>query len=187
MANEVVLIRHGATEWSENGRHTGRTDIPLIEEGRAAARALAPRVAEYDFSLVLVSPMQRARETAELVGLGAQAVEDEDLREWDYGDYEGVTTKTIREQVPGWTVWSGPCPNGETAEQVGVRADRVIARCDGVDGKVALVAHGHILRVLGARWCTLAATGGAHLALDTSTLSILGYERENKVICRWNG
>ncbi|HEY8217955.1 MAG TPA: histidine phosphatase family protein, partial [Acidimicrobiia bacterium] len=186
MASEVVLIRHGATEWSANGRHTGRTDIPLIDEGRAAARALAPRVAAFDFALVLVSPLQRARETCDLVGLGAGAVIDDDLREWDYGDYEGVTTKEVRETDPGWTVFTGAVPNGETPEQVATRADRVIARADGVDGTVALVAHGHILRVLGARWCSLAPTDGARLCLDTSTLCVLGYERETKCVRSWN-
>jgi len=187
MASEVVLIRHGATEWSQNGRHTGSTDIPLTDDGRAAARALAPRVAKWEFSLVLVSPLQRARETCELVGLGAHASVDDDLREWDYGDYEGRTTKDIRESDPGWTIWSGPVPHGETPDEVAARADRVIARVDAADGVAALVAHGHILRVLGARWCSFAPTGGSRLALDTSTLSVLGYERETKVIRTWNG
>jgi len=185
MATEIVLIRHGATEWSQNGRHTGRTDVPLTEEGRAAARALAPRVAQWQFALVLVSPLQRARETADLVGLGDPVVDD-DLREWDYGDYEGRTTEEIRESAPGWTIFTGSVPHGETAEQVGARADRVIARADAADGTVALVAHGHILRVLTARWCSLPPTDGAHLALDTSTLSVLGHERETKVVRRWN-
>jgi probable phosphoglycerate mutase len=186
MAREVVLIRHGATGWSQTGRHTGRTDIPLTDDGRASARALAPRVAAWDFSLVLVSPLQRARETCDLVGLGAHAIVDDDLCEWDYGDYEGRTTTEIRESVPGWTIFNGPVPDGETAQQVARRADRVIARADGADGAVALVAHGHILRVLSARWCSLPATDAAHLALDTSTLSVLGYEHETKVVCRWN-
>jgi broad specificity phosphatase PhoE len=186
MATEVVLIRHGATEWSENGRHTGRTDIPLTDAGRAAARAFAPRVASWDFALVLVSPLQRARETCELMGLGSVAVVDGDLREWDYGDYEGRTTKDIRESAPGWTIFTGDVPNGETAEQVAARADRVIERADRVDGSVALVAHGHILRVLGARWCSLPPQGGARLRLDTCTLSVLGYERETKCLHTWN-
>lgn len=186
MADEVVLIRHGATEWSQNGRHTGRTDIPLTDEGRAAAQALAAQVAAWHFALVLVSPLQRARETCDLVGLGAQAVVDDDLREWDYGDYEGCTTKEIRESEPGWTIFTGAVPNGETLDEVAARADRVIARVDAVEGAAALVAHGHILRVLGARWCSLPPIHGAHLALDTSTLSVLGYERERKVVRRWN-
>lgn len=186
MASEVVLIRHGATEWSESGRHTGTTDLPLLEEGRRAARALAPRVAKYSFALVLTSPMQRARETADLVGIGAQAEIDDDLCEWDYGGYEGVTTEAIRETVPDWTIWTGPVPGGETSAQVAARADRVIARCDAVDGTVALVAHGHILRVLTARWLGYPPTDGVHFLLDTSTLSVLGYEREAKAIRRWN-
>jgi probable phosphoglycerate mutase len=187
MASEVVLIRHGATEWSESGQHTGTTDLPLVEEGREAARALAPRVAQYTFAAVLTSPMQRARETADLVGIGDHAVIDDDLCEWNYGDYEGVTTKQIRETVPGWTIWTGPVPNGETPEQVAARADRVIARVDGIDGTVALVAHGHILRVLTARWLSYPPTDGVHFLLDTSTLSVLGYERDTKAIHIWNG
>lgn len=186
MASEVVLIRHGATEWSANGRHTGRTDLPLTDEGRAAARALAPRVAQWELAGVLVSPLRRARETCDLVGLGEQAVLDDDLREWDYGDYEGLTTREIRKSAPGWTIFSGVVPGGETAEQVGARADRVIARVDAIDGAVALVAHGHILRVLAARWCSLPPAAGALLALDTSTLGVLGHEHESKVVRRWN-
>lgn len=186
MASHVVLMRHGATEWSASGQHTGRTDIPLTEEGREAARALAPRVATWTFSLVLTSPLRRARETCDLVGLGAQAVVDDDLREWDYGDYEGKTTAEIRQSVPGWTIWTGPVPNGETPEQVAARADRVIARCDATEGDVALFAHGHILRVLTARWLSYPPTEGKRFALDTSTLSVLGYEHEDKVIRTWN-
>jgi len=186
MATEVVLIRHGATEWSKSGQHTGRTDLPLLEEGREAARALAPRVAKYQFAQVSVSPMRRARETADLVGIGANATVDPDLDEWDYGDYEGLTTKQIREHVPDWTIWTGPVPNGETPEQVAARADRVIARCDAVDGYVALVAHGHILRVLTARWLGYPPTDGVHFLLDTSTLCVLGYERGVKAIHIWN-
>ena len=186
MATEVVLIRHGATEWSERGQHTGVTDLPLLEEGREAARALAPKVARYTFAAVLTSPKQRARETAELVGLGDQAEVDDDLCEWDYGDYEGFTIKEIRKTVPGWTIWSGPVPNGETPAQVALRADRVIARVDAVGGSVALVAHGHILRVLTARWLSYPPTDGVHFLLDTSTLSVLGYERETKAIHLWN-
>jgi probable phosphoglycerate mutase len=186
MASELVLIRHGATEWSQSGRHTGRTDLPLTEAGRDAARALTPRVARWDFAAVFVSPLQRARETGDLVGLGQHAVIDDDLREWDYGDYEGLTTDEIRRSSPGWTIFTGKVPNGETADQVAARADRVIARADDVDGVVALVAHGHILRVLAARWCALPATDGARLALDTSTLSVLGHEHEWRVVRHWN-
>jgi broad specificity phosphatase PhoE len=186
MASQVVLIRHGATEWSQSGRHTGRTDVPLNDAGREAAIKLGPRVARWKFALVLVSPLQRARETCDLVGLGALAAIDDDLREWDYGDYEGLTTTQIRASVPGWTIFTGSVPNGETAQQVAARADRVIARVDEVDGPVALVAHGHILRVLGARWCSLPPTDGAHLALDTSTLCVLDHEHEARVLRSWN-
>ena len=186
VATEIVLIRHGATAWSKSGQHTGSTDLPLLEEGREAARALVPRVAQYTFAAVFTSPLQRARETCELVGLGAQSEIDDDLREWDYGDYEGVTTKEICKTVPGWTIWSGRVPNGETAEQVAARADRVIARVDAIDGDVALVAHGHILRVLTARWLSYPPTDGVHFLLDTSTLSVLGYERDTKAIRHWN-
>ena len=183
MASQVVLIRHGATEWSKSGQHTGTTDLPLLEEGRAAARALAPRVAQYSFALVLTSPMQRARETADLVGIGANAEIDDDLCEWNYGEYEGVTTQEIRTTVPGWTIWTGPVPGGETPDQVAARADRVIARCDAVDG---VVAHGHILRVLTARWLSYPPTDGVHFLLDTSTLCVLAYERDTKAIHLWN-
>jgi probable phosphoglycerate mutase len=186
MASQVVIIRHGATEWSESGRHTGVTDLPLLEEGRDAARALAPRLASYTFAAVFTSPKLRARETADLVGIGEQAEVDDDLCEWDYGDYEGLTTEQIRRTVPGWTIWTGPVPGGEKPEQVAARADRVIARVDAIDGTVALVAHGHILRVLTARWLSYPPTDGVHFLLDTSTLCVLGYERGVKAIHIWN-
>ena len=187
MASEVVLIRHGATEWSSTRRHTGRTDIPLTDEGRAQAVAVRDRVAAWHFALVLVSPLQRARETCRLVGLDDAAVLDVDLEEWDYGDYEGLTTMQVREARPGWTVFGdGVMPGGEDIGEVGVRADRVIGRADAVDGPVALVAHGHLLRILGARWIGDAPLEAANLALDTATLCVLGYEHERKVIRRWN-
>jgi len=186
VADEVVLVRHGATEWSENGRHTGRTDVPLTDTGRAEAEAIAPRLADRTFSLVLVSPLRRARETCRLVGLDADAEVVDDLREWDYGDYEGLTTAEIRRTRPEWVVFDDGAPNGETPAQVGERADRVIARVDAVDGAVALVAHGHLLRVLAARWIGLAPSGGARLYLGTGTSSTLGYQRETKVVLSWN-
>jgi probable phosphoglycerate mutase len=187
MASEVVLIRHGATEWSTTGRHTGLTDIPLSDDGRGQAAAMRDRIAAWTFVLVLVSPLQRARETCSLVGLDGVAEVDEDLEEWDYGEYEGLTTAQIRESRPGWTVFGdGVMPGGEDIDEVGVRADRVIARVDGFDGPVALVAHGHILRILGARWVDDDPIEAANLALDTATLSVLGYEHERKVIRRWN-
>ena len=187
MASEVVLIRHGATEWSTSGRHTGRTDIALTDDGRTQALAVRDRVAAWKFALVLVSPLVRARETCRLVGLDDVAEVDDDLEEWDYGEYEGLTTVQVRASRPGWTVFGdGVMPGGEDIREVAVRADRVIARADRVDGPVALVAHGHILRILGARWVDDDPLEAANLALDTATLSVLGYEHERKVIRSWN-
>jgi len=185
----VVLVRHGETEWSRDGRHTGsRSDPPLTEVGRAAARALAPRLAGRQFALVLTSPLQRAGETARLAGLDGVEVEP-DLREWDYGEYEGLTTAQIREHAPGWTIWTGGCPGGETIEQVAARADSVIGRVRaalGPEQAAALVAHGHILRVLASRWVGAPPQAGGWLALDTASLSDLGWEREAAVVSHWN-
>ena len=182
----IVLVRHGPTEWSVSGRHTGTTDLPLTEDGRAAAERLRERLARYDFALVLSSPLARARETAELAGLGDRAQLDEDLREYDYGDYEGLTTDEIRERKPGWSLWSDGTPRGETPEQVGERAERAIARALDADGDVALVAHGHVLRTLGARWIDLPAAYAGHLSLGTAAVCELGTERERRVIRLWN-
>lgn len=182
----LYVVRHGATEWSRSGQHTGRTDLPLLPEGEEQARATGALLANIDFSLVLCSPMQRARRTCELAGLLDRAVTDNDLQEWDYGDYEGVTTPTIRETVPGWTVWSGICPSGETIEQVSNRADRVIERVRNESGNVIVFAHGHILRVLTARWCELDPVEGQRFILDPATLSILGWERETPAVRQWN-
>ena len=182
----LYVVRHGATEWSRSGQHTGRTDLPLLPEGEEQARATGSLLANIDFSLVLCSPLQRAQRTCELAGLLDRAVIDTDLQEWDYGDYEGVTTATIRESVPGWTVWSGTCPNGETIEQVSKRADRVIERVRNESGNVIVFAHGHILRVLTARWCELDPVEGQRFILDPATLSILGWERETPAIRQWN-
>ena len=182
----LYVVRHGATEWSRSGQHTGRTDLPLLPEGEEQARATGALLANIDFSLVLCSPMQRARRTCELAGLLDRAVTDNDLQEWDYGDYEGVTTPKIRETVPGWTVWSGICPNGETIEQVSNRADRVIERVRNESGNVIVFAHGHILRVLTARWCELDPVEGQRFILDPATLSILGWERETPAVRQWN-
>ena len=182
----LYVVRHGATEWSRSGQHTGRTDLPLLPEGEEQARATGSLLANIDFSLVLCSPMQRARRTCELAGLLDRAVTDNDLQEWDYGDYEGVTTSTIRETVPGWTVWSGTCPNGETIEQVSKRADRVIERVRNESGNTIVFAHGHILRILTARWCELDPVEGKRFILDPATLSILGWERETPAIRQWN-
>lgn len=185
---KLWLVRHGETEWSLSGKHTSRTDVRLTEHGRKRAEELKAFLAGKKFSRVLVSPMQRARETCEIAGFGREAIVDENLREWDYGIYEGKTTKEIREQVPGWSVWRDEIVGGETVEQVGERADRVIARAmqEGGDGDVALFAHAHILRILAARWIGLAADGGALLALGTGSVSVLGWERETRVIENWN-
>ena len=189
--DEMVLLRHGATEWSRSGKHTGRTDVPLLPEGEEQARALAPLVKEMTFDLVLVSPAQRARRTAELAGLEAYEV-DADLWEWDYGGYEGITTPEIRETRPGWYLWrDGVTPGdaehpGESAADVGARADRAIARAKAADGRVALVAHGHFLRVLTARWLGLPPTDGRLFKLDTGTYSRLGYEHAEPVVTTWN-
>jgi broad specificity phosphatase PhoE len=180
----LVLIRHGETEWSASGKHTSATDVPLLDVGRRHADRLRDRLAGREFALVLSSPRSRARETANLAGMAVEV--DDDLVEFDYGAYEGLTTPEIREQRPGWSVWSDGAPGGETVEQVGVRADRVISRALAAGGDVALFAHGHLLRVLTARWIGLPATYGGHLALDTGSVSELGFERERRVIWLWN-
>jgi broad specificity phosphatase PhoE len=182
---ELWLVRHGPTEWSEAGRHTSTTDLPLLPSGETAARALAQRLDAVHFDLTLTSPRLRARRTAELAG-HPEAEVDDDLVEWGYGDYEGVTTAEIRQSVPDWTVWTCPSPGGETAAAVGARLDRVVARARAVDGRTLAFAHGHSLRVLAARWLGLEVTDGRLLRLDTATISVLGYERETPVVLRWN-
>jgi probable phosphoglycerate mutase len=183
---QVHLIRHGETEWSLSGQHTGITDLPLTENGRKVARLLAPELAKENFSLVLTSPLQRARMTCELAGLGERAEVDHDLMEWNYGDYEGLTPRQIHDKAPGWMLFDDGCPGGESPEQVGARADRVIAKVRAVDGHVALFAHGHIFRVLAARWLGLTAGAGCHFLLDTTTLNILSYYRNIPAVKRWN-
>jgi broad specificity phosphatase PhoE len=183
---EVWLVRHAETEWSRSGKHTGRTDVPLLDEGRERARAIAPRLAAVDFALVLVSPLERARETARLAGLGDPCQVREDLLEWDYGDYEGITTPDIRKEHPDWYLWRDGVPNGETADEVGARCDRVIDEVLSVDGDVALFAHGHILRALAARWVEEPVSFGGRLYLSTGSLCVLGFEREVRVIRLWN-
>jgi broad specificity phosphatase PhoE len=184
---QIYIVRHGETEWSRSGQHTGRTDIPLTDVGRRQAVKLGQRLRGHPFALVLTSPLSRATETAELAGFG-HALPVDDLMEWDYGDLEGRTTDEIREDLPGWTIWDGPWPGGETADQVGARVDRVLARCldPGVGGDILLFAHGHVLRVLAARWLGLRPRDGAHFALGTATIGILGWERANRVIETWN-
>jgi broad specificity phosphatase PhoE len=181
---QVLLLRHGETEWSASGRHTGRTDVDLTDRGRAQARALGAAVASRSFALVLASPLRRATETCRLAGLAGTV--DPDLREWDYGDYEGRTTPEIREEVPGWTVWRGPVPGGECLDEVAARADRLVERLTSAGGDVAVVSHGHLLRVLAARWLELPAVEGRRFALDTATVSLLGTERETRAVLRWN-
>ena len=184
---DVFAIRHGETAWSLSGQHTGTTDIPLTDNGRRLAERMRPVLAREAFALVLVSPLHRARETCELAGLGPAAVVDPDLVEWNYGEYEGLTPSQIRELAPGWLIFRDGCPGGEAPEQVGARVDRVIARARGAEGDVALFAHGHVLRVLGARWLGLAARAGQHFLLDTGTLSVLGYYRDIPAVRIWNG
>lgn len=180
----VVLVRHGATEWSETGQHTSRTDLPLLPEGRERAKRLAAVLDPAAFARVLCSPLLRARETCELAGFGSDPEIVEDLREWDYGDYEGLTTPQIRERDPNWSLWRDGCPGGEAPEAVAARADRVLARVG--DGATIAFAHGHILRVTAARWIELSAAGGARLVLSPASLGVLGYERDTRVLLRWN-
>ena len=182
----IWLLRHGATEWSRNGRHTGSSDIPLLPDGEKEAQALAPRLSGQSFAQVWVSPLQRARRTCELAGLSARAEVHQDLREWDYGDYEGITTKEIRQTVPNWSVWSHGCPSGEDAAAVTARCQRLIDQLLTIDGDVALFAHGHILRSLAGTWMEQGACGGKHLILGTGTYSVLGFERENRALKHWN-
>jgi len=185
---QLWLLRHGATEWAKNGRHTGSTDLPLLPEGEEEARQLAPVLESQTFAAVFSSPLQRARRTCELSGLGEQAQVMPELLEWNYGDYEGVTTPEIRKTVPGWTVWSHECPNGEDANAVQQRCEIVINRALEVaePGDVALFAHGHLLRALAGTWLGLGAVGGRLLKLGTGSICVLGFERENRAIVRWN-
>ena len=183
---EVFLIRHGETEWSLNGRHTGSSDIPLTEKGRQVARLWQPYAAARSFGLVLSSPLQRARETCELAGLAGQAQIEDDLREWTYGDYEGLTPQQIRAAQPKWQIFRDGCPGGESPDQVGARVDRVIARIRAVTGDVALFAHGHVLRVFGARWLELPASAGSHFLLETATLCALSSYHGVPAVKRWN-
>ena len=183
----VFAIRHGETEWSLSGQHTGTTNILLTDNGRRLAERMQPVLAKQAFALVLCSPMQRARETCELAGLGNKAVIDRDLAEWNYGEYEGLTPRQIHESAPGWLIFRDGCPGGESPEEVAARADRVIARARAVDGNVALFAHGHVLRALGARWIGFPAGSGQYFLLDTGTLCVLGYYRDIPAVRVWNG
>ena len=182
----LVLARHGETEWSRTGRHTGRTDVPLTDVGRRQASLLAVSLAGRHFERVLSSPLSRALETCRLAGFGDAAETRDELLEWDYGKYDGLTTLEIRSERPGWSLWRDGCPGGETATDVGERADRLLEELREIPGDVALFAHGHVLRVLAARWIGLPAPAGALLALATATVSTLGWERETAVVRLWN-
>lgn len=186
LLRRAILIRHGETKWTLSGQHTGITDIPLTENGRAAARQLAPLAAQARFSLVLTSPLHRARETCALAGLGAQAQVDADLAEWNYGHYEGLTAAAIHERNPGWMLFSDGCPGGETPAHVGARVDRVIARIRGVEGDVALFGHGHFFRVFAARWVGLPPEAGSLFLLDPGTVSVLSHYRGIPALKGWN-
>jgi len=185
-APEVVLVRHGETEWSRDGKHTGRTDVPLTEHGRRQAQALGAALRGRRFALVLTSPLMRALETCRLAGFGDAAVLRDELREWDYGAYEGRKTIEIRKERPGWTLWRDGVPDGETIQEVAARVDCVLVELRSVQGDSLLFAHGHVLRVLAARWLGLEPHAGALFALDPASVSFLGYERETSVIRLWN-
>jgi probable phosphoglycerate mutase len=183
--HELVVVRHGETAWSRSGQHTGRTDVPLLEEGEARARQLQPVLAARAFALVLTSPLARARETAALAGF-PDAVVDDDLLEWDYGVFEGTKTADVRVEHPGWSIWETDVEGGEQPEQVGERADRVIARARASGGDVLAFAHAHVLRILTARWLGLPAGGGRRFVLAPATVSVLGWERETTALRQWN-
>jgi broad specificity phosphatase PhoE len=187
--SQVYLIRHGETEWSVSGRHTGRTDVPLTKQGEENAVRLRERLQSVHFVKVLSSPRQRARRTCELAGFGPMMELDDDLQEWDYGDYEGRRTIEIQSERPGWNLFRDGCPNAETLEHVSARADRVVARVRQAEGNVAVFSHGHFLRVLTARWLLLPPVDGRRLLLNAATVSILGYEHHNleePALVLWN-
>lgn len=183
---EIWLIRHGETAWSAAWRHTGRTDMPLTEVGRLQAEALKQRLAGRSFSLVLTSPLARASETCRIAGYAGSAQYTDDLMEWDYGEYEGRTTANIREDLPGWTIWTGNPPGGETLAQVARRADNIVQLVNAADSDAVIFAHGHMLRVLAACWLSLPPEASRLLSLYTASVSILGYERDSRVIVMWN-
>lgn len=186
MADQIFIARHGATEWSVSGQHTSRTDLPLLEQGREQAAGMAGKLAGEQFALVLCSPLLRARQTCELAGFADRAERCDDLKEWDYGEYEGLTTPEIRERDPFWNLWRDGCPGGEVPAAIGVRVDRVLARFAAVDGNGLAFAHGHVLRVLTARWLEMDVAAGARFKLEAGTVSVLGHERETTVIERWS-
>jgi broad specificity phosphatase PhoE len=185
-AMEAVLVRHGETEWSRDARHTGRTDVPLTDEGRRQAERLRDALGDWSFNRVLASPLGRALDTCRLAGLGDRAELNDALLEWDYGDYEGETTAQIRERRPDWNLWRDGCPGGESAADVGARVDPIVSELKASEGDVAVFAHGHLLRVLAARWVELSPEAGARFWLATATISVLGFEHENAAFRRWN-
>jgi broad specificity phosphatase PhoE len=189
VATCVLLIRHGETEWTGERRHTGRTDLPLNAEGERRARQLAPFLGSFPFAAeatVLTSPLQRARQTCALAGMSDRALVDEDLVEWDYGEFEGTRTADLREVDPEWSIWTATVHSGESLDDVARRVDRVLTRLDSIEGTVMLFAHAHFLRILAARWCGFPAIGGSRLTLLPASISVLGYEREVPVIDQWN-
>jgi broad specificity phosphatase PhoE len=185
-AQRVVLVRHGETEWSRTGKHTGRSDIPLTTHGEAQARQLRRRLRAFHFAAVLVSPLARARRTCEIAGCAAVAEEDPDVLEWNYGEYEGMTAEEIRQERPGWTIWRDGVIGGESIEDVSRRAESVATRVRAVEGNVAIFAHGHFLRIFAARWCRFPATAAEHLAFSAGAMSLLGSDRGAPIIWSWN-
>jgi probable phosphoglycerate mutase len=186
VAERIYIVRHGETEWSANGRHTSRTDLPLTDRGREQAEALHEKLAGQRFSLVLSSPLRRALETCSLAGVGDVVSICEDLHEWDYGDYEGLTTVEIRERNPSWNLWTEGCPGGESPAEIGARVDRALDRLRAAEGAALAFAHGHVLRVLTARWLEMAVAAGARFKLAAAGLAVLGYERETQVLEAWS-
>lgn len=186
MTQKIYLVRHGETEWSLSGQHTGITDIPLTENGKRMAKLFQPLIVKENLALVLTSPLQRARMTCELAGLGDQAEVDPNLMEWNYGEYEGLTTQQIHVKSPDWMIFQDGCPGGESPEQVASRVDQVITRIRKTEGNVAIFSHGHLLKVFVARWLGFPAKAGGHFILDTGTLSVLSYYRGNAAVKRWN-
>jgi probable phosphoglycerate mutase len=184
--SEILLVRHGETEWSRSGRHTSSTDLALTEDGRRRTAPLRDELGAREFALVLSSPLRRARETCEIAGFGDRAEIVDDLREWNYGEYEGLTTPQIRERDPDWNLWTDGCPGGELPEQVGARADRIISRMRNVEGDAVAFAHGHILRVVTARWLGMPVSAGARFVLLAGAIGALGYERETEALVGWN-
>jgi broad specificity phosphatase PhoE len=186
LADRIFIVRHGETEWSLSGQHTSSTDLPLTAAGREQVSGLIPALTAERFNLVLSSPLRRARETCELTGFAGVAQTCADLREWEYGDYEGLTTPEIRTRDPHWDLWRDGCPGGELPAEIGARVDRVLAQFAEVDGDGLAFAHGHVLRVLTARWLEMEVAAGAHFKLAAGAVGVLGYERETPVLDRWN-